>query len=72
MIIMQTCENRDANNSDYSARVFGQGTKKDVEVLVQTLGVSVSSFLIISNVLSLLTDVRRLYIMHCDLHRINY
>lgn len=64
MMIMQTCENGNNKNKDYSARVFGQGTKKDVEVLVQTLGVSVSSFLVMSNVISLLSDVRRLYMLY--------
>ena len=64
---MQTCENASNKNDDYSARVFGQGTKKDVEVLVQTLGVSVSSFLIMSTAISLLSDVRGLYILYRNL-----
>lgn len=64
---MQTCENANNKNDDYSARVFGQGTKKDVEVLVQTLGVSVSSFLIMSSAISLLSDVRRFYILYRNL-----
>lgn len=68
MMIMQTCENANNKNKDYSARVFGQGTKKDVEVLVQTLGVSVSSFVVMSNVVSLFSDVRRLNIMYRYLH----
>jgi hypothetical protein len=67
-MMMQTCENANSKNKDYSARVFGQGTKKDVEVLVQTLGVSVSSFVVMSNVVSLFSDVRRLNIMYRYLH----
>jgi len=53
---MQRCEqsngnNKDKKNNNYSlAAVFGQQTKNDVEVLIQTLGFSVASFMVMTGV----------------------